>query len=814
MGNLVGDIRLAIRRLRRSPGFTLSALLILILSIGANSTIFTVVNRYLLQPLPVERPSTLVSLNYRSPASEAPTFSYLDYLDLRDRNDVLEGLSAFYLTPVSTSYAGNNRRSWGYLVSGNYFDLLAVKAMLGRTITSTDDETRGANPVVMLSYGFWQRRFAGDPAAVGAKMKLNGQDYTVIGVMPEGFYGTERIFTPDVFAPLSMLPSLLPNASSNGKSFMDFRRARNIFVFGRLKAGVTSAGAQAALGGVASQIARQYPSDDDGMQVTLTPVGLFGSTLRGPLVGASILLLVLAGAVLLVACANIAGLLLARAAGRVRETAIRLAVGASRGVLVREVMVESLVLNAIAGIGGVLLAVWLRDLIAGWAPPIPVPIIPDLALDGRVLALSVLASLAAGVLCGIAPGLQSSRASVAEALKQARDRGRFGRWRMQDLLVGAQVALSMILLIGSLLVADSLRRTLNISYGFDPDHGASVAVDLGLEGYSPSRAKTFRKDLVERVRGLPGVESAALTGVLPLGLDQNRNSAELEGEPPRLPSDAHYAAEFFAGEGYFRTMRTRLIAGREFDDRDDENSSVIIVNQTFVRTILAGRDPLGKRVRVGGSDKWFEIVGVAEDGKYFWLSENPLAVMFIPLAYSNGITTIVARASTDPGALVGQLRSAVLGLDPALSIFYDGPLTRRVDFQLMPSRFLAASLGSFGLVAMLLVGAGLYGILAYTVTQRTKEIGIRMALGAAPASVIRTIVVRAAALAGAGVVVGVAGGLALGKLFSRVLYGINPYDPVMICFAVAVMTIVGLVACWIPVRRATRVDPLTALRAE
>jgi len=321
---------------------------------------------------------------------------------------------------------------------------------------------------------------------------------------------------------------------------------------------------------------------------------------------------------------------------------------------------------------------------------------------------------------------------------------------------------------------------------------------------------------VERVRSLPGVESAALAGTLPLGLDQNRNSVDLEGEPVLSPSDAHYAANFFAGEGYFRTMRTRLVAGREFDDRDDENSTAIIVNQIFVRTILAGKEPLGKRVRLGGSDKWFEIVGVAEDGKYFWLSENPLAVVFIPLAYSNGMTTIVARASAsmDSGALVGQLRSAVLGLDPALSIFYDGPLTRRVDFQLLPSRFLAASLGSFGLVAMLLVGAGLYGILAYTVTQRTKEIGIRMALGAAPGSVVRTIVMRAATIAGAGVVVGLAGGLALGKLFSQVLYGINPYDPVMICFAVVVITMVGLLACWLPVRRATRVDPLTALRAE
>jgi predicted permease len=384
---------------------------------------------------------------------------------------------------------------------------------------------------------------------------------------------------------------------------------------------------------------------------------------------------------------------------------------------------------------------------------------------------------------------------------------------MQDFLVGAQVALSMVLLIGSLLVARSLRRTLDISFGFNPDHSVSVAVDLALEGYDAARTKAFRKDLVERVRNLPGVESAALAGTLPLGLDQNRSSVDVEGQPVRLPSEAQYAGMFFAGEGYFRTMRTRLLAGREFEERD-EAASVIVVNQTFVRMILAGQDPLGKRIRIGGSDKSFEIVGVAEDGKYFWVNESPRAVAFLPLAYSNGMTTIIARAPVDPGVLLGQLRSAVLGMDPSLSMFYDGPLTRRVDFQLLPSRFLAASLGSFGIVAMLLVGAGFYGILAYAVTQRTKEIGIRMALGAAPGSVVRTIVTRAAALAGAGIVVGVVGGLALGKLFSQVLYGINPYDPIMICSAVAVMAVVGLLACCLPVRRATRVDPLTALRAE
>jgi predicted permease len=806
MGSLFGDIRLAIRRLRRSPGFTISALLILILSIGANSTIFTVVNRYLLQPLPVERPNDLVTLNYRSGPVESPSLSYPDYRDIRDRNQTLEGLATFLLTPVSTSYSGNNRRSWAYLVSGNYFELLGVQAFKGRALTSADDERPGANPVVMLSYGFWQGHFGGDPAVVGATMKLNGGDYTVIGVMPQGFYGTERIFTPDVFAPISMLPSL-----AQGPSFLEIRRVRNLFVFGRLKPGVTSAGAQAELAGIAAQLGREYP-EDQGMEVLLSPVGLFGSGARGPFLAASVLLLVLAGSVLLVACANVAGLLLARSAGRRRETAIRVAVGATRGTLIREVMVESLLLNALAGVGGLVLAFWLRDLISGWAPPVPVPIIPDLEIDGRVLGLSVLASLAAGVLCGIAPGLQSARSSVAEALKQNRG-GRFGRWSMQDLLVGAQVALSMVLLIGSLLVASSLGHILDINFGFDPDQGASLAVNLSMEGYSPDRTKSFRRDLLERTRALPGVESAALAGLLPLGLEQSRSRVAVEGQPEAPVSQALTAGVYFAGEGYFRTMRTRLVAGREFEDRD-ETANVVIVNQTFARNFLAGKDPLGARIRIDASPQWMEVVGVVEDGKYVWINESPLSVVYLPISASSGLTTIVARGAMDTGVLVRQMRSTVLGLDPALSIFYDGPLTRRVDLQLLPSRFLAASLGSFGLVSMLLVGAGLYGILSYSVTQRTREIGIRMALGAAPGSVIRTMVARVAMIAGMGIAIGVAGGLALGKLFAQALYGINPYDPVTICAAVAVMALVGLIACWLPVLQATRVDPLTALRSE
>jgi predicted permease len=429
-----------------------------------------------------------------------------------------------------------------------------------------------------------------------------------------------------------------------------------------------------------------------------------------------------------------------------------------------------------------------------------------------VLALSTLATLVAAMLCGMAPAFQSTRTDITQALKYQRGSGRLSRWRMQDFLVGGQVALSMILLIGSLLVASSLRKTLDIPIGFDPENAAGLAVDLALEGYDPARAANFRRDLLERVRALPGVESAALAGALPLALDGVREPVYVEGEPVPTREATPVAGLFYAGEGYFHTMRTRLEAGREFEERD-ETANVAIVNRAFAERLLPNRSPLGARFKLDDGP-WREVVGVVQDGKYTWVNEDPLPVAYLPVAQATGFTTIVARSAGDSSGLLQQLRTTTLSLDPSLSIFYDGPLTRRVDLQLFPARFLASSLGSFGIVAILLVGAGLYGTLAYAVSQHTKEIGIRLALGAAPSSVVRTVTARAASLAAAGMLLGVAGGLALGKLFAAVLYGIDPYDPLTIALAVAVMTGVGLVACWIPVRRATKVDPLVALRAD
>jgi predicted permease len=805
---LLADLRTAIRRLRRSPAFTLSALVILILCIGANSTIFTVVNRFILQPLPVHRPGELVSLNYSQGAEETPTFSYPDYLDLRDSGNVLSNLAAFRLTPVAVSSTGSHGRAFAYLVSGNYFGTLGVGAHRGRILGANDDVQRGAHPVAVLQYGFWQRRFGGDPGIVGSAIKLNGLDYTVVGVAPEGFFGTERILTPDLFVPMLMQEQLEPTLR-----YLDSRRSQNIFLIGRLAPGVSRPRAQAALNAIATRLAGEYPEANRGMQITLSDAGLFGSFLRGPFTGASTILLLLAGMVLLVACANVAGLLLARASARRKEIAVRLAIGASRWALVRESFIESLVLSITAGVGGLLLAWWLRDLISAWAPPIPVPLIPELAFDWRVIFYTVLASLAAGVFCGLMPGLQASRASVISALKQEHGVGRLSRWRVQDLLTGAQVALSTVLLIGSMLVIGSLGKTLEVPLGFDPQQAASAAVDLNLEGYSRDRATVFQRDLIDKVRALPGVQSAALAGGLPLGLEQNLNSVFVEGEPEPAPANVPSSHTYYAGDNYLRAMGTRLLAGRDFEQRD-EQAAVAIVNQTFAQRLLSTRDPIGARFRLGSSGPWTEIIGVVENGKYVWLAESPQLAVFLPIRQNRGLTTVVARSSLRPSELTAELRRAVLELDSSLSVFYDGPLTRRVDFQFLPSRFLAGALSSFGVVGVLLVAAGIYGIVAYSVARRTREIGIRIALGAAPATVLRTVVARAAILVVSGTLVGLAGGLALGNLFASVLYGVDPYDPLLLAGALALMVLVGTAACWGPIRRAIRIDPLTALRAE
>ena len=813
MTRLRQDLIVSVRRLRKSPGFTMAAILTLALGIGANTAVFTAINAIVFRPLPVDHPDRLVFLNLKSFQTEVPTESYPNYLDYRDRNRVLSGLAAYRIAPVSLSIGGgNNARIWSYLVTGNYFDVLGVGAARGRTLRAEDDRTRGGHPVAVLGYACWQRRFNGDPEIAGKRIKLNGLDYTVVGVAPRGFGGTEIIFTPDIFVPMAMVPQIEP-----GDAWLDERSSHNIFVVGRLRDGVTVPQAEAALNVIARDLGRDYPKDDDGVKIALSPPGLFGSYLRGPIRGFAAVLMGVAGLVLLIACVNLAGLLLARAADRRKETAIRLALGARVADLVRQLLTESTLLSLAGGVAGLLLAFWLTALFSLWRPPIDVPVFPTLTVDARVMAFALAVSLATGLLFGLAPALQSAGTGLAGAMKNEAVGPRLRRFHARDVLVGAQVALSVVLLVGSVLVVRSLQHAMSLNLGFDPAHASQACMDLGIQGYNEARGLEFQRRLLERVRSMPGIQSAGIIDGMPLSLNSSNDAIFIEGKPAPKVADAPMAGAFHVTIGYFHAARTRLLAGRDFDDRDRKKAPpAAIINQTFARQLLKGEDPLGKRFRFDATEgSWITIVGVVEDGKYRSLGEKPMPVFFRPFEQSySSSTVIVARSPLPEDHVVGMLRRAVLELDPTIPIYGAGSVTSQLGLALYPARVAASVLGAFGLLAVVLAATSVYGMVAYAVSRRTREIGLRMALGASRLEVALTVLRRTGWLLASGGAAGLALAVAAGRLFSPILYGVSAGDPGTYAAAMGLMALVAVAACWFPSRRAMAVDPVTALRTE
>jgi predicted permease len=811
MNTFPHDFRLALRRLALNPGFTVAAIVTLALAIGANTTTFTALNTIFLRELPVDRPGQLVFFNAVASGGQLPAFSYPNYRDLRDRNSVLEGLIAYRIAPVSLSRGGTNSRLWSYLATGNYFDVLGVKAAAGRVFNAADDLTPGAHPVAVISYACWQSRFGGDPAIAGSTARINGNVFNIIGVAQQGFSGTELFYTPDLWVPMSMYSQIEP-----GSRWLERRAVQNIFVLGRLKQGLAPPQAEAALNVIAADLGREYPRENAGLRIALSPPGLAGNMLRGPVAGFTAVLMGVAGLVLLTACVNLAGLLLARATDRRRDTAIRLALGASRAQLIRQHLIESLVLALAGGAAGIMLAAWLTSLLNAWRPPFAIPIGLGLALDAQVVTFAVAISVVTTLLFGIAPALQATGGVLLGALKNEAPSARLRRWHLRDVLAAAQVALSVILLIGSVLVIRSLQHALSLNLGFNPRQAALVSFDLGIEGYSEERARAFQRQVLERVSAIPGITSAALANSLPLSLNWNNNSIYVEGKPEPRAAQAPLASIFSGTPSYFKTMQTRFIAGREFDERDNRNSpAVAIVNHAFARRLLPGEDAIGKRFRFSPRGSWLQIVGIVEDGKYRSLSEGPTPVVFLPMWQGyESLTTIVARSPIPERDLINHLRGAVLALDPGISFYEANSLSEQLGPPLLPARLAASLLSGFGLLALVLAATGVYGAMAYAVARRTREIGIRVAIGALPRQVLTAVFRRMALLAVIGASAGVVIALIGGRFFQPILYGIKASDPWTFVIALVLVGCVTLAACWNPARRALRVDPLTALREE
>lgn len=807
--DLLQDLPYASRMLRKNPGFTIVAVLSLALGIGANTAIFSMINTVLLRPLPVAKPEQLVALNNTADNRTFPSFSYPNYKDLRDRNDAFSDLIAYRFTPLSLSHDGINERLWGFEVSGNYFEALGVNAALGRVISLDDDRAPGASPFTVVSYKCWQQRFGGDPAIIGRDVIVNGRSFTIIGVAARGFNGTEIVAAPELWFPLSMQAQL-----ESGRSWLDARGVENIFVQGRLKLGVGARQAQAAVNELAAQLEREYPDDNEGKRITLSPPGLIGNSMRGPVLGFAGLLMVIVGLVLLLACINLANLLLARAAERRREIAVRLALGASRSRLIRQLLTESVLLALIGGALGLVLALRLAALVVAVKVPVDVPLALNVAIDTRVFLFALLISLATGVLFGLLPAWQATKTDLVSALKDDASFGGYRRSWLKNSLIVLQVALSLVLLVGGGLMLRALQQAQTIHLGFNPERAVEVSFDLRLQGYEDARGREFQKHLLERVRALPGVQFASLADSAPVDLHFSRDRVFIEGQPPQR--NMPVAMFNRATPGYFQAMDTRLIQGRDFTEQDDQNAApVAVVNETFARRFYPGEDPIGKSFRMGSPESpKRQVIGVVEDGKYAGLNEDPKPYVVRPLWQSySGSTIVIVRAAADAQKLIGSIRDEVRQLDPNLPVA-SRTLTERMSLPLLPARIAAWVLGVFGMLALALVAIGLYGVMSYAVSKRTREIGIRMALGAQRADVMRLVIGQGLTLVLIGMGIGLIAAIALTQSMKALLFGVSATDPLTYAGVGLLLAGVALLACYLPSRRAAKVDPMIALRYE
>jgi predicted permease len=824
LNTLWQDLRYAFRTFVKSPGFTIIAVLSVALGIAANTAIFTLVNAMLFKPMPVPHPDRLVALYTTEPNSRYPgQFSYPDYRDYRDHNEVFSDLFVHYGAPVSMK--NNNDKAeliWGELVSGNYFTGLGVAPSAGRVLTPDDDRAEGSSPVAILRHTFWQRRFGGDPNIIGREVRLNGHDFTIIGIAREGFSGTRFVgFIPDVWIPMSMHASVV----AGSESWLENRGGESFNVNGRLKPGVTIEQATAAMNTYARQLGDAYPRTNANISVGMVPAATKTQpaiTLLGYIPIVSALLMGIVALVLLIACANVANLLLARASVRRREIAIRLALGASRWRLVRQLLTESVLLSLTGGALGLLLAQWANTLVPLASPQLDFATIDfsyDLALDKRILGFTLVVSLLTGVVFGLLPALQASRPDIVTTLKGEALSVASGmrRWTLRNVLVVAQIALSLVLLISAGLFVRSMQHAQEMNPGFESRRIMLASVDVGLHGYDEAKGRRFFKEIVERVETLPGVEAASIAGPLPLDAYENGGNLIVEGAMPRYENERIEVGYSIVGHDYFRAMNTPIVEGRMFSEHDNQNSPrVVIVNETVARRFWPNGSPVGKRLQLGNSSgPYYEVVGVAQDGKYLFLGEPPTEYLFLPHAQNyEGKMTLIARSSGEPGNLGEVMRQEVSNIDNELPVYGVKTMPVFLDRLLSGPKSIAGLASIFGVIALLVASVGLYGVMSYSVAQRAREVGIRMALGASTGDVLGLVLREGLVLIGAGLGIGLLAAVAATRLLSSFLYGVSGTDAATFVAVPLVLTAVSLVASYLPARRATKVDPMVALRYE
>jgi predicted permease len=812
---LARDIRFAWRTFRRTPLFAAMAVLTICLGIGANTTVFTFIESVLLRGPQVVDPSRVATLAWGTGVD----MSYPNYVDFRDRNTTFAGLAGDRYGPVNLSIQpGNNLRVWGYEITGNYFDLLGVRPQLGRFIREEDDRQRGAHPVLVISDRLWKSRFAGDRNVVGQVVKVNGFPFTIIGVATPGFAGTEMIVSADYWAPISMVGQIEP-----GSRWTDVRVSQNLWVLGRLKPGVTYRQAEADLNRIVGEIARAYPHDvEASTKIHLAKSGLVGKSVRDPIASFSLVLLTIAGTGLLLASVNLAGMLLARASARQKEIGIRLAVGANRSHLIRQLLTEAFLLAGCGGALGIGLTIPACRVLSAQRFDFGVPFSIRIEPDWRVMAFAAALTLTTALTFGLIPAFEAvKRGATLDLRGDSRRRVfvfPFG-WSLRDVIVSVQVALSVVLVVCSLLVVKSLGRALDLNLGFRPEGAFAMTADLRSQGYDEVRCIRFRRELLAQLRGLPGMQAVGIINSLPLNL------AGLEGDfympvgaPIPDPAQRQVSLVYNISPGYLEAAGTRLIAGRDISNADRKGRPLVaLVNEAAARHLFPHESPIGRRFRlsVDPKDQGFEIVGVVETGKYRFLSDRAQPAVFLAIDQVNtSWTTVVVRSPLPMSEVTAALRKQALAIDPELTTFQSGSLTEHLALPLFPARVAAIALGTFGALALILAATGLFALVAFAVARRAKEIGIRMALGATAGHVLSAVLWRTLLFSALGMFGGLAVTYFASRLLSAVLYGVSPQDPPTYAAALGLLFAVAAIACWHPAMRAIRLDPARILREE
>jgi predicted permease len=801
------DLKFSVRQLLKSPGFTVTAIVTLALGIGANAVVFSVLNALILRPVNVPHAQNL----YMVQRFQFPSQSYPDYLDLRDRNHTFQSLMLFQIIgSVGVDTGGKPSTAWPYLASGNYFDGLGIQPYLGRFFHASDEKGYNSAPYVVLSYAYWHTQFLGKPSVIGQMIQINQHAFTIIGVAPPSFRGTELFFAPAFWIPIVEQPVIF------GENDLKYRGSHSLFVIGRLKPGVTPAEAAADLNGIGGWLSKTYPSDDEGVKFTLARPGLVGDYFGGPARAFMAGLMLLAGLILLAACANLGSLFAARAADRAKEIALRLALGSRRRLILRQLLTEAVIVSLAGGAAGLAGGILILHILSAWQPmpdiPINVPVNPDF----RTYAVALLLALLSGLLFGMAPIRQVLRADPWQTLRAGAGASNFRRITPRDVLLVVQIAICAVLVTASLVAVRGLVRSLSSSYGFVPQHALLAETDLRMAGYTDKTSPEMQRRMLDAVAAIPGIQAVGYVDYAPLALGGSDSYVYTDATTDFRPTNYAADAMFYRiSPGYLKAAGTTLLAGRDltFDDNAKAPRAALVNSRFAIKVFGSIQNAIGGHFKYWDGRR-AEVVGVVEDGKYRSLTEDQQPAMFFSFLQQPATETwLVVRSQRDPADLAPVLDHTLHALDPALPLEIR-TWTAQMDAALFPARVAAVALGVLGLLGAMLAVTGVFGMASYVVTKRLRELGIRVALGAGRREVLSASLGRAFRLLAIGSLAGLILGVLATRVLAHIVYQATPKDPVVLAGVLVSMLLLGLVAAWIPARRALAADPVILLREE